>query len=120
MSWQDEIITEIDNISREESGKLYWNGHETFSKNQMAAVFAKCFIVLLPDSIKAPEVDIDSGDSVDFSWDYDRYRVFSVSIDHEGTMHWAGLSRKEKDYGKELWNWKIPSIILDWIKKVGG
>ena len=118
MSWQDEIIAEIDNFSIEE--KQCWSINETILRNQIAVIFARCFIVLLPNDTKKPEVSIDSDSSVDFAWDYDRYRVFSVSIDHKGMMHWAGLYKKEKDYGKELWNWKIPSIILDWIKKVGG
>ena len=79
---------------------------------------AERFARVLPPTVSAPEVSVHPDGEIAFDWLVDRHRQFSISIDANGVLSYAGLFGKNKVIGKEKFLGTIPTSLIHHITRL--
>ena len=66
----------------------------------------------------APEVAIDPDGEVSFEWYHGPRRVFSISIGSSDELTYAGIYGSSKARGVETFNFEIPRVVLDNLRRL--
>jgi hypothetical protein len=111
------IQAELQNLV-EQCARPNWDGYgaapvkETVVRN--ASRFADVVLIGLMFPSVAPEPD----GAIAFEWYAGPRKTLSVSIDEEGTLHYAALIGPSRSYGTEAFVGILPRQILDLIYRV--
>ena len=81
---------------------------------------ARRFASVIPVSVPLPDVSVYPGGDISFEWQEDRSRVFTVLVDGQGRLHYAGLFGDSDVHGTERCANGLPASILAGIQRVLG
>ena len=96
-----------------------WDGFDAIPISSKIVEKAKQFLDALPLSIPAPEIIPEPDGTIGFEWCAGPRHVFSVSIEADNTIVYAGLfGQSRKAHGVEIFDDSIPSVITEYIKRV--
>ena len=73
---------------------------------------AELFLKQLPSHIPPPEVEADLDGEINFEWYLEPRKVFSISLNAEGRLSYAGLFGPAKSHGTEMFQDSIPREII--------
>ena len=91
----------------------------THDKHRKAYPHAERFLRALPSwSLHELEIDFEPDGMFAFSWRSDRHNAFSVSVDEEGSLHYAIATKSIKDHGKIDAFIEVPEVIISHIKSI--
>ena len=95
-----------------------WDGYEAVPASFDSYVKAEKFIKALPANVPAAEVAIDPDGEVSFEWYHGPRRVFSISIGSGDELTYAGIYGSSKARGVETFNFEIPRVVLDNLRRL--
>ena len=95
-----------------------WDGYGAKRIDRKSCEESLRFLDMLPVTIPAPEVAVEPDGMVAFEWYEEPNLVFSVSIETNGTIVYAGLFGNQKTHGTEYFGQTLPQSILDSILRV--
>jgi hypothetical protein len=95
-----------------------WDGYNALPINEDAFNEANKIIELLPSSIPMPEIMADPNGEIAFEWRKGNNHIFVLSVSGRQKITYAGIFGSNKTHGVEYYNSSLPSIILDYIRRV--
>jgi hypothetical protein len=101
-----------------EARVLDWDGEGGLPVEQETYGHAAAFLRALPDDVAAPEIRPDGDGDLQFEWDHDKDRVFTVAVSRGGTLYYAGLFGSQSFHGSEVLQNAIPETILSAIMRI--
>jgi hypothetical protein len=112
-----DVFNELFEIA-EECAEAGWDGEN--AKPVTKAVFDEGFRFLksLPLGTAVPSVSAEPDGHITFEWYRSTSRILSVSIDHDGFLHYAAIIGPKKAYGSEPLVTGVPKAIVDLIGQV--
>lgn len=114
LAWDDAFRDIVENYLEEG-----WDGYDASPVTEQTIKEAYKFICLLPLSLPTPdEISADPDGDISFEWYKATNYIFTVSVSEKKTIAYAGIfGTYTKVHGSEYFDFKIPSSILDNIKK---
>jgi hypothetical protein len=95
-----------------------WDGHDATPISKDVFYEAEKLLYLLPSSLPIPEIVPEPSGTIALEWYKKKDFVFIVSVRGEGTISYAGLFGKTgTTYGTEYFGDKLPSLIIDNIRR---
>lgn len=79
---------------------------------------AKHFVTALPVGTPPPEISAEPDGEITFEWYAAPTRVFWISVRSNNELTYAGLFGESRAYGKEVFRYKVPEVILRHVKSV--
>jgi hypothetical protein len=77
------------------------------------------FLNSLPSNMPSPTVDIDPDGEISFDWCLGRNRMFSISLNGEGRLSYAGIfGAGKKQHGEESFDDAIPEAVIRCIQRL--
>jgi hypothetical protein len=95
-----------------------WDAYGARAPHVRAVYEAIRFIKCLPTSVPSPEVAIDADGDVALEWDRGPRFIFSVRVDKDGKLHYAGLFGHATKHGSEFFGEGIPREVLTGIERL--
>jgi hypothetical protein len=95
-----------------------WDGYGAVPASFDSYVQAERFINALPANVPAPEVAMDPDGEVSFEWYHGPRRVFSISIGSSDELTYAGIYGSSKARGVETFNFEVPRVVLDNLRRL--
>jgi len=95
-----------------------WDGYGAQPIDPNSFNEAERFILSLPTTVRAPEVDVDPDGEISLEWYLEPRKVFSVSIGKRNEITYAGLYGLNKTYGREYFDDEIPKAVFDNIDRL--
>lgn len=98
-----------------------WDGYGASPVSNQTLKEAFKFISLLPSSLPVPEeISADPDGEISMEWYKDTRHIFTISISANNTISYAGVfGPYSKVHGTEYFDFKIPELVLENIKKIG-
>ena len=82
-------------------------------------VLAQRFLLSIPETLKAPELSLDSDGEIRFDWHNSELRILSVALRRDGQLTYAArTSICDTDYGTKFFIDEIPQNILSFVRQV--
>jgi hypothetical protein len=103
-----------------EAARENWNGYGARRLSPEAYEMATRFALLLPVTVPNPEPAADADGDFSFEWYRGPLRVFSVSVNSNGTVHYAGLFGRSNTHGAEILTDTVPEAIALGLARVLG
>lgn len=94
-----------------------WDGYDATPVSAAALSYALQFLGDLPSDIAMPEIGADVDGFISLDWDFGPRRVFSVRVDRDGTLYYAGLYGYSTYHGSETLRQGIPKAVAEGIKR---
>jgi hypothetical protein len=95
-----------------------WDGYGAAPVTATTVSDASRFADVVPMGLMVPSVGVEPDGSITFEWYAAARKTLSVSIDEEGTLHYAALIGLSRSYGSEAFVGVLPKQILDLIYRV--
>lgn len=102
----------------EQAAEAGWDGYGGAAVDLGAAQQAYAFLRALPTSFPLPEIGVDPDGEILLEWDLAPRQVFSMSIDANGVVSYAGLYGKNKVHGKEHFLDVVPKAVVDALARL--
>ncbi len=102
----------------EEASEDNWDGYGAQKVNAASLNKAQAFLFTLPTIIPLPEVSVDPDGDVSFTWQRSPRLVFSISVNKNGLLNYAGLFGRNKTHGTEDFVQAIPKTITDNLERL--
>ena len=109
-SVQSRWIRDLEKICSETASRD-WDGEGAAPVQQRARKYAVKLVSELAQGVRFPEVDIDPDGELSLSWRV-HDEVFSVSLNSEGRLSYAGLFGASECYGTEWMVEQVPAEVL--------
>lgn len=95
-----------------------WDGYNALPVNEDAFAEAKTIIELLPTSMIMPEIMAEPNGEIAFEWRKGKNHIFIMSVSGRQQITYAGIFGGNKTHGIEYFKGTLPTIILDYIRRV--
>ncbi len=96
-----------------------WDGYGAKPCDLASLARALHFSYVMPESVRVPDVVVDPEGMIEFEWYAGPHRVFSVTIESDGSLVYAGLFGVDKTtYGRDSFEEEIPRTVFDGIQRV--
>ena len=82
------------------------------------ALIAKAFVETLPVQYQNPDIAPEPDGHLSLEWYVDKRRLLSVSVDRNGTLHWAALIGNEDPRGSYQFTGKLPPTIAFMLERI--
>lgn len=102
----------------EEHSDDNWDGYGAKHITRENLVAARNFWQMLPTTIERPELGVDPDGGVVFEWYRRPRRVFSVTVEKDNRLTYAGLFDSSKASGTEYFDFALPEAIFLNIQRV--
>jgi hypothetical protein len=94
-----------------------WDGYGAHPISPKAKALAQALIDLLPYTFPAPDPVADPDGELALSWDFGPGHVFTLSINQNGMLSYAGLlGEGGKKHGMEPFKGVIPEVVFESIE----
>lgn len=114
---QEDIISEILELFYS-ANTDNWDDEGAKAISTTALSEAIVFALMLPTSIRMPEVCPSSNGAIDFEWDFDDSRC-NVEIFGDGKVVYAGyLAEDDREYGTKPFKRAIPKVLIDLLERM--
>ncbi|MBI4304633.1 MAG: hypothetical protein HY665_09905 [Chloroflexi bacterium] len=113
-----EQIEKVLHKAAEEASQDNWDGYGAKRISSASYEKATRFCKMLPISVPIPDVCVDPDGMVELEWYKEPRKVFSVTIESDGTLIFAGLFGFSKIHGMENFGDEIPKTIFDSIQRI--
>lgn len=95
-----------------------WDGYGAKPCDPVSLVRALQFSDVMPESVPVPDVLVDPEGMIEFEWYAGPRSVFSVTVESDGSLVYAGLFGRSKTYGRESFQEEVPRTIFQSIQRV--
>jgi len=95
-----------------------WDGYGAKAVTQEGLSAAFSFWWMLPTTVPRPELGVDPDGSIVFEWYRRPRRVFSVTVEKDNRLIYAGLFDSNKASGTEYFEHGLPETIFLQIQRV--
>ncbi|MBI2895165.1 MAG: hypothetical protein HYY06_16545 [Deltaproteobacteria bacterium] len=102
----------------DEAPEKGWDGYAGAPVQLGALEEAESFLRALPTDFPLPDVGIDPGGEVLLEWQVERRWVFSMTIDADGVVSYAGLYGKNRVHGREHFVDVVPKAVVDGLARL--
>ena len=96
----------------EEHSDDNWDGYGAKSITLESFLYAISFWQMLPTTVPRPDLGVDPDGGVVFEWYRSPRRVFSVTIEKDKRLTYAGLFDSNKASGTEYFDCDVPELIF--------
>lgn len=98
-----------------------WDGGDAEPVRVETIAQAWAFVQALPPNLPVPEISAEPDGDVALDWIQDRERLISVSVRHNGEIHYAGIfGGGRKVHGADVFGGEVPAVVLSAIEQVLG
>jgi len=101
-----------------ESALDNWDGYGARATTFNSFIDASKFIKMIPPTFPIPEIDTEPNGGILFEWRKGKKRIFSIIIEGDNNITYAGLFGENKTYGTEYFKNEIPKTILENIQRL--
>lgn len=102
----------------EECSVNNWDGYNAKAIDPGSFEEALRFSGMLPTTIPIPETDVDASGEFVFEWHKGPRKVFSVVVEGNNVLTYAGLFGTNKTSGTEYFGDELPKTILDNLQRL--
>jgi len=95
-----------------------WDGMGSARVEATTYAYAAQFLQIVPSTIPAPAISVDTDGEILVEWDRDRRWVFSVSVGRDGTLTYAGLYGHDKIHGTEYLREALSPVIALCLRRI--
>jgi len=116
--WQaSDALLDLVNETRE----IGWDGGDAAPVREETIAKVWALLAALPPQVPMPEISAEPDGDVALDWVVDRERQVSVSVRHNGELHFAGLfGGGRKVHGADIFCGAMPPMVLSAIKQLLG
>lgn len=101
-----------------ECGKPDWDGYGAVSVSAGTIENARQCLLALPLGISSPAVGAEPDGQITLEWYSSPNRTLSVSISHDGDLHYAAILGPASQCGTEPFLGQFPANILNLVNRV--
>jgi hypothetical protein len=113
--WRSLVNSEIERIARECQAPN-WDGYGAVPISEQAKANAQRFVDTLPFRLPPADPAPDPDGDIALCWDFGPGRVFTVSVNKDGLLHFAGLLGEGRErHGVEPFENVVPKVIVETI-----
>ena len=102
----------------EEAGEPGWDGYGGEKASFESFLRARRFIEALPSDLPVPDVAVEPDGQIAFEWYAGPRRAISISVGENDELVYAGCKGASKFHGTESFNWSIPKMVTDLLRRV--
>jgi len=95
-----------------------WDGDSSKPVEKETLSMAKQLIESLPLAYRTPTIDGEPDGHVSLEWYVHPRRLLTVSINPNGTLHWAALIGSEDPRGSCPFYGELPKTLMYWIGRI--
>jgi len=117
-NWQaGDALLDLVNETREAG----WDGGDAVPVREETIKRVWDLLGALPPQVPMPEISAEPDGDVALDWIFDRERQVSVSVRHNGELHFAGLfGGGRKVHGADVFSGEVPPMVLSAIEQLIG
>ena len=116
--WRPLTNALIEEIALEHS-QPNWDGYGAQPIAPEAKAFAQMLIDLLPFTFPAPDPVADPDGELALSWDFGPGHVFTLSINQNGMLSYAGLlGEGGRKHGMEPFEGTVPAVVVESVQNL--
>ena len=94
-----------------------WDGFDALPVSEASLRNARLFLESMPMGIPAPSIGAEPDGALTLEWHHSTRRTLSVSVSHDGNLHYAALFGPSRVYGTEAFFGEAPESILELIRR---
>jgi hypothetical protein len=95
-----------------------WDGDDSIPVDPVTLQIAKRLVEALPTEFRTPTISGEPDGHVCLEWYVNSRRILTVSVNPNGTLHWAALIGDEDPRGSCHFYGDAPATMLYWIGRV--
>lgn len=95
---------------------------QEISLNRATFHNALSFLLMLPNDLTLPELEIEESGDITMEWYRDKWNIFSVVIDESDVYYYAGLfgNKNNRDKGRKPLSEGVDEVVIKYIKRIQG
>jgi len=95
-----------------------WDGYGAEAISEDAFKEAQKIIILLPSSIRMPEITAEPTGEIGFEWHKGKGQVFVISVSGKHRITYAGIFSGNKVHGTEYFGKTLPLAIIQHLRRL--
>jgi hypothetical protein len=95
-----------------------WDGYGAAAISADAYEEAKKIIILLPSTIRMPEIVAEPSGEIALEWRRGRGQIFVMSVSGRHKINYAGLFSGNKIHGSEYFDETLPSLLIGHLRRL--